>query len=99
MSGAPAPDRPRGVSRRTRLVIALWAGIAVVMWNGLYDVGISLGVRDYQVQAALHDAGRAPYTPMDEAMAQTVTDAALRATLWTALVLAAACATTWLLRE
>ena len=34
--------------------------MAVVVWNGLYDLRITLGVRDHLMKQALHDAGRGP---------------------------------------
>ena len=47
-------------ARARRLAIALWIAMAVVVWNGLYDLRITLGVRDYLMKQALHDAGRGP---------------------------------------
>ena len=42
--------------------------MAVVVWNGLYDLRITLGVRDYLMKQALHDAGRGPAVTISEAM-------------------------------
>ena len=44
--------------------------MAVVVWNGLYDLRITLGVRDYLMKQALHDAGRGPAVTIAEAMAR-----------------------------
>ena len=55
-------------ARARRLAIALWIAMAVVVWNGLYDLRITLGVRDYLMKQALHDAGRGPAVTIADAM-------------------------------
>jgi hypothetical protein len=77
------------LARGRRLVIALWIAMAVVVWNGLYDLRITLGVRDYLMKQALHDAGRGPAVTISEAMHETVRDAVLVATLWGVIILGA----------
>ena len=76
-------------ARARRVAIGLWIVMAIVVWNGLYDLRITLGVRDYLMKQALHDAGRGPAVTMAEAMAATVRDAVLTASLWAAIILAA----------
>ena len=83
--------------RASRLAIALWVVMAIVVWNGLYDLRITLGVRDYLMKQALHEAGRGPSVTMSDAMHDTVRDAVKVATLWAALVLGAGLATVRLL--
>jgi hypothetical protein len=80
-----------------RLAIALWVVIAVVVWNALYDLRITLGVRDYLLKTALHDAGRGPAVVMSDAMRATVTDAVRVASLWAVIILAAGLGTVRLL--
>jgi hypothetical protein len=80
-----------------RQAVAVWIGIAVVVWNGLYDLRITLGVRDYLLKTALHEAGRGPSVIMSEAMRATVTDAVLVASLWATIILAAGLMTVRLL--
>ncbi|MGH9373138.1 MAG: hypothetical protein ACRD15_16580 [Vicinamibacterales bacterium] len=75
--------------RPARLAVAIWVLIAIVVWNGLYDLRITLGVRDYLLKAALHDAGRGPAVVMSDAMRDTVRDAVLVASLWGAIILIA----------
>ena len=87
-----------GRRRVPRLVLAIWIVTAVVLWNGLYDLRISVGTRDYLLQAALHEAGRGPAVSMSETMGQHVRDAVKVASFWTALVSAAALWTTARLR-
>ena len=71
--------------------------MAVVVWNGLYDLRITLGVRDYLMQQALHDAGRGPAVTISDAMHATVKDAVLVASLWGSIILAAGLMTVRLL--
>jgi hypothetical protein len=77
------------LARARRLAIALWIAMAVVVWNGLYDLRITLGVRDYLMKQALHDAGRGPAVTISDAMDETVRDAITVATLWSLIVLGA----------
>ena len=79
--------------RARRLAVALWLAMAIVVWNGLYDLRITLGVRDYLMKQALHDAGRGPAVTIAEAMAATRKDAVAVASLWAVIVLAAGMAT------
>ena len=81
-----------------RLAIALWIAMAVVVWNGLYDLRITLGVRDYLMKQALHDAGRGPAVTIADAMHETVRDAVMVASLWAGIILAAGFVTIRLLR-
>jgi len=84
--------------RSRRVAIALWVAMAIVVWNGLYDLRITLGVRDYLLQQALHEAGRGPAVLLSDAMHETVRDAVLVASLWASIVLAAGLGTVRLLR-
>ena len=76
-------------ARARRLAIALWLAMAVVVWNGLYDLRITLGVRDYLMKQALHDAGRGPAVTISDAMHDTVRDAVRVASLWSVIILGA----------
>jgi hypothetical protein len=87
------------LARRQRIAVIVWVAIAVVVWNGLYDLRISLGVRDYLMKAALHDAGRGPDVVMSDAMRDTVRDAVSVASLWGTFILVAGIATVRGLRE
>ena len=78
-----------GRARSLRIATGLWIILAVVVWNGLYDLRITLGVRDYLIDQALHESGRGPAVTISDAMRDTVRDAALVATLWAAVILGA----------
>ena len=81
------------LARARRWAIGLWIIMAVVVWNGLYDLRITLGVRDHLMKQALHDAGRGPAVTITEDMDATVKDAVLVASLWAGIILAAGLAT------
>jgi hypothetical protein len=87
------------LARRQRIAVIMWVAIAVVVWNGLYDLRITLGVRDYLMKAALHDAGRGPAVMMSDAMRETVRDAVLVASLWGTIILLAGLGTVRLLKH
>jgi hypothetical protein len=80
-------------ARARRWAIGFWIVMAVVVWNGLYDLRITLGVRDHLMKQALHDAGRGPAVTITEDMDATVKDAVLVASLWAGIILAAGLAT------
>jgi hypothetical protein len=86
-------------ARARRWAIGIWVAMAIVVWNGLYDLRITLGVRDYLMKQALHDAGRGPAVTIAEAMAATRKDAVAVASLWAVIVLAAGLGTVRLLRS
>jgi hypothetical protein len=81
------------LARARRWAIGFWIVMAVVVWNGLYDLRITLGVRDHLMNQALHDAGRGPAVTITEDMDATVKDAVLVASLWAGIILAAGLAT------
>jgi hypothetical protein len=86
-------------ARARRLAIALWFAMAIVVWNGLYDLRITLGVRDYLMKQALHDAGQGPAVTISDAMHETVRDAVNVASLWGVIILGAGLTTIRLLRR
>ena len=51
----------RSLSRGERMAIALWVLLAVVAWNGIYDVLVTRGVKEYLFRWALHEGGRGPH--------------------------------------
>jgi hypothetical protein len=77
------------LARTRRWAIGFWIVMAVVVWNGLYDLRITLGIRDHLMKQALHDAGRGPAVTIAEDMRATRKDAVLVATLWAGIILAA----------
>jgi hypothetical protein len=85
--------------RRERLAIWIWVILAVVIWNGIYDVLLTRSTKDYLLRAALHDAGRGPAVTISEAMHVAVRDAIWVASLWAGIVLLAGLVTMRLVRR
>ena len=77
------------LGRTRRIAYGVWVLMAIVVWNGLYDLRITLGVRDYLLKQALHETGLGPGSTMSDAMHETVRDAVAVATLWASIILAA----------
>jgi hypothetical protein len=86
------------LSRPQRVATLLWIILAIIVWNGLYDLRITLGVRDYLMKQALHDAGRGPAVTISDAMHDTVRDAVMVASLWAVIILGAGLWTIRILR-
>ena len=76
--------------RARRLAIVLWIIVTVVVWNGVYDLRMSLAIRDYLLQQALHEAGRGPAVAMQDGMQHAVRDAVRVASILASIVAAAA---------
>ena len=80
----------RPLERRERAAVILWLLLGVVVWNGLYDLLLTRGIKDYLLQQALHEAGRGPASmPLALAMDMTVRDAVWIATLWASIIVCA----------
>ena len=62
-----------GLGRRERIAVCLWLAVAVVVWNGLYDLLLARSTQTYLT------------TAMDVA----VRDAAWVSTLWASILLLA----------
>jgi hypothetical protein len=77
-------------SGRRRTILAVWIVLAVALWNGIFEMMVVRGVKDYLVTAALHEAGRQPFTPIATVMDPAIYKATWVATAWTSVVLLAA---------
>ena len=86
------------LSRPQRLAVWIWVGMAVVVWNGLYDLLLNRAAKDYLFRAALHDAGRGPFVPLSDMMHVAVRDATWISTVWAGIILLAGLGTVRLLR-
>ena len=86
-SDHPAIDdrvRHRPVGRRLLLIV--WIGLGVVVWNGVFDLLMTRGVKEYLYRQAAHELGRGERVTMREIMDETMTDAAVKASIWAVLV-------------
>lgn len=81
--------RPLSRSRAERIAFWGWIAIAVVVWNGLYDLLLNRAANVYLFQAALHELGRGPAVSLSEEMASAVRYAVAVSTLWAGILLAA----------
>jgi len=89
----------RPLPRSERIAVTIWLVLAVVVWNGIYDVLLTRGVKEYLFRAALHEAGRGPFVPMAGIMDVTVHDAIWISTLWAGIILLAGLATILVMRR
>ena len=75
--------------RREKIAIGLWLIVAIVVWNGLYDLLLARSTQHYLFMQALYQAGRAPWTDLTNAMDVAVRDARWLSTLWASVLLLA----------
>jgi hypothetical protein len=81
------------LGRAQRLAVALWLVLAVALWNGVFEMIVVRGVKEYLFRAALFDAGRGPLTPIPQIMDPAIRHATWVATLWASVVMLAAMTT------
>jgi hypothetical protein len=75
-------------ARARRWAIGFWIVMAVVVWNGLYDLRITLSYRDHLMRQYRHEAGRGdPVGTIKDEREATLQDAVLVATLWAGIIL------------
>ena len=79
--------------RGERTALIVWIVLAVALWNGIFEMMVIRGVKEYLFQAALHEAGRRPFIPIGDVMDPAIYHATWVATLWTSIVLLAALVT------
>jgi hypothetical protein len=75
---------------RERIALAVWIVLAVALWNGIFEMMVVRGVKEFLFRAALHSAGRRPFTPIADVMDPAIYHATWVATLWTSIILLAA---------
>jgi hypothetical protein len=77
------------LTRRERIAVAIWIVLAVVVWNGIFEMQVVRGVKEYLFHAALYDAGRGPLVPIAQVMDPAVYHATWVATLWASIAVLA----------
>jgi hypothetical protein len=85
----------RRLDRPERIAVGLWLTLALVVWNGVYDLLLTRGIKDYLLRNALHQAGRGPEVSMTALLDLTVSEAFWVSTLWASVIL---CAGLWTIR-
>jgi hypothetical protein len=87
---------PRG--RRERIAAALWIALAVFIGNGIYDVLMTRGIKEYLFRRALAESGAATPVPLGPLMSATARDAAFVGLIWAGAILLVGLITIRLLR-
>lgn len=75
---------------------ALWGFVGVAIWNGMFDLYVSRGAREYGQKAAEADLGLGPRVTMDGVMTGATHDGLVAASLWAAAIVACGWLTIWL---
>lgn len=84
--------------RREAIAAAAWAILGFALWNGVYDMVIGQGIKEYLFRSTLHEAGRAPFVPIATVLDPFIFDALWISTFWASLVVLAGLLTIRLLR-
>ena len=77
----------RKLERSERIAVGVWLVVAVVAWNGIYDLLQTRGIKDYLLRNALHQAGRGPEVSMTALLDLTTIEAFWVSTLWASVIL------------
>lgn len=72
--------------RRWVVALALAATSALLVWNGVFDLHVSRGEKQYLIEEARHRLGEHPAPSLSGIMAETVRDGARQATWWAVVV-------------
>ena len=89
----------RGVTRRERVLAGVWVGLAILLWNGVYDMTVGEGIKEYLFRSALHEAGRAPMVSIASVLDPYIFEALWVSTFWACLVMLAGLLTIRALRR
>jgi hypothetical protein len=84
---------------RERRLAVLWLAVGVVLWNGVYDMTLGEGIKEYLFRSALHEAGRGPRMSIAAVLDPFVFDAVWIATFWASLVTLAGLVTIRVMRR
>jgi hypothetical protein len=87
------------MSRRERVLVGLWVILAVALWNGVYDMTLGEGIKEYLFRSVLHEAGRGPHVAISAVLDPFVFDAIWVSTFWASLVMLAGLLTIRALRR
>jgi hypothetical protein len=77
------------LGRSERIAVGLWLLLALVAWNGLYDLLLARSTQTYLFRAAIHQAGLGPPVDLTTSLDVAVRDARWIATLWAGVLLLA----------
>ena len=74
------------LTRRERILVGIWLAAGAAIWNGVYDMTLGVGIKEYLFRSALHEAGRGPRMAIATVLDPFVFDALWVATFWASLV-------------
>jgi hypothetical protein len=74
------------LTRREGVLAGIWLALGVALWNGVYDMTLGVGIKEYLFRSALHEAGRGPRMSIATVLNPFVFDAVWVATFWASLV-------------
>lgn len=72
----------RPLPRAQRVAVALWLIVGLVVWNGIYDLLVGQGIKEYLFREALHQAGRGPQVSIASVLDPFVFYATWASTVW-----------------
>jgi uncharacterized membrane protein SpoIIM required for sporulation len=79
----------RKLPRNERIAVTIWVIVSLVVWNGVYDLLMTRGIKDYLLRQALHQTGRGPEVSMTALIDFAITEATWVSTLWASVILLA----------
>jgi hypothetical protein len=85
------------VGRRAALL--LWLVVGGAIWNGVFDLYVSRGAREYLQREAEFELHRGPNPVMADVMAHARRDGALAASIWALVVTTTGVATIFLVKK
>ena len=74
------------MTRRT--IAVLWLVVGIALWNGIFDLYVSRGAREYLQLRAEADLGIVPPPSMAEVMARAERMGLIAATVWASAIVA-----------
>lgn len=84
---------------RERKLTLMWLVLAILLWNGVYDMTLGEGIKEYLFRSALHEAGRGPRVTIAAVLDPFIFDALWVSTFWASLVMLAGLLTIRTLRS
>lgn len=92
-------DDVERLTPRERVLVLVWVVLGIALWNGVYDMTLGEGIKEYLFRSALHEAGRGPRVSIAAVLDPFVFDALWVSTFWASLVLLAGLCTIRTLRR
>ena len=72
----------------SRTIAGLWLVVGIVVWNGIFDLYVARGAREYLQLQAESEVGRVPQPSMADVMGRWKQTALIAATIWASVIVA-----------